>query len=172
MEQLLVNSGHDAEKWFAFSAKTFEFACNARAWFENGDLKVKKEILSAIGSNLVLKDKKLLLEARIPFLLIEKSLLGTRHGDMPFEPNKFVAPQGKRELLCSLSPTMRSSVDEVRTYKDSLKQIPDYGKIPNYSELVRRIYRWVWQNDKDRTELESILNPILSLLSDYQKEAA
>ena len=165
-------SAPDWEKWLEFSAKTFEFACNARAWFEKGDLKVKKEILSAIGSNLVLKDKKLLLEARIPFLLIEKSLLGTRHGDMPFEPTKFVAPQGKRELLCSLRPTMRSSVDDVRTYKDSLGQIPDFGQIPNYSELVRRIYRWVWQNDKDRTELESILNPILSLLSDYQEEAA
>jgi len=51
-------------------------------------------------------------------------------------------------------------------------QIPDYGKIPNYSELVRRIYRWGWENEKDRTELESVLNPLLSLLSDYQEEAA
>ncbi|TSC88010.1 MAG: Resolvase protein [Microgenomates group bacterium Gr01-1014_7] len=37
----------------------FDFAANAKARFETDDLAVKREILSTLGSNLTLKDKKL-----------------------------------------------------------------------------------------------------------------
>lgn len=50
-----------AEKWLELTEKTFDFACYAHSRFITGDLKTKKEILSALGSNFVLKDGKLTL---------------------------------------------------------------------------------------------------------------
>jgi site-specific DNA recombinase len=48
-----------AEKWLELTEKTFDFACYAHSRFLTGDLRTKKEILSALGSNFVLKDGKL-----------------------------------------------------------------------------------------------------------------
>ncbi len=46
-----------AESWLELTEKTFDFATYARIRFANGDLNIKKEILSALGSNCTLKDK-------------------------------------------------------------------------------------------------------------------
>lgn len=42
-------------------------------WF-NGSILDKKAIMTVIESNLVLKDKKLVIEPKTPFLMIEKAL--------------------------------------------------------------------------------------------------
>ena len=57
LEELFQDTGHRAEKWLESSEKTFEFACTARTRFAEGNFQTKKEILAAIGSNLILKDK-------------------------------------------------------------------------------------------------------------------
>ena len=105
LEELLQDTGHRVEHWVELAEKTFEFACSAREWFAKGDLKVKKEILTAIGSNLTLKGKNLFIEAKNPFLILEKSLLRTPAAYARFEPEKFLANKGKRELMGSLRPT-------------------------------------------------------------------
>lgn len=51
--------GHD---WAELMAKAFNFAAYARERFINGDLQVKREILSAIGQNFVLTRGKLHIE--------------------------------------------------------------------------------------------------------------
>ena len=91
--------------WVELAEKTFEFACRAREWFAKGNLRVKKEVLSAIGSNLTLRDKKLFIEAKNPFLILEKSISRLPEISVRFEPEKFVANKGKRELVSSLRPT-------------------------------------------------------------------
>ena len=55
------------------SSKTFDFACYARHWFNEGDLKTKTQILATLGKNLVIKDKKLLIDQHKPFFLIKKA---------------------------------------------------------------------------------------------------
>lgn len=52
-----------AEKWMKLTEKTFDFATYARINFANGDLQKKKEILAGLGSNPIIKDGKLLIEA-------------------------------------------------------------------------------------------------------------
>lgn len=59
-----------ADDWLELSEKTFNFACYARHWFANGTNQQKREILGTIGSNLMLKDKNLLLYQREPFRII------------------------------------------------------------------------------------------------------
>ena len=48
-----------AERWIELTEKVFNFALYAHKAFLAGDLQTKKEILAALGSNFVLKDKKL-----------------------------------------------------------------------------------------------------------------
>ncbi len=51
-----------ADDWLVLSEKAFDFATYARVRFRNGDLETKRDILMALGENLVLKDKKLSLQ--------------------------------------------------------------------------------------------------------------
>ena len=51
-----------AENWQELTEKTFHFVTHARYHFKNGDLRTKKEILSALGQNFLLKDGKLTIE--------------------------------------------------------------------------------------------------------------
>ena len=88
LEEFLQDTGHRVEHWMELAEGTFKFACSAREWFAKGELKVKKEILTAIGSNLTLKDKKFCIEAKNPFLILEKSLLRTPAVQVRFEPQK------------------------------------------------------------------------------------
>ena len=59
LEAELNDTGKEIEQWVELSERTFNFACYASIWFEKGDIKVKRSILSALGTNLRLKDKKL-----------------------------------------------------------------------------------------------------------------
>ena len=62
------------DEWTELAAKTFDFAATAQERFANGDIEDRKIILKAIGSHLVLKDKKLIVEARTPVLKIQRAL--------------------------------------------------------------------------------------------------
>ena len=46
-------------EWVELTERTFDFACYAHIWFEKGDDKTKRAILSCLGSNLTLKGKKI-----------------------------------------------------------------------------------------------------------------
>lgn len=70
----LHNSDVRQNEWLELSEKTFNFAYYARYWFENGNKEQKKTILSALGSNITLTDKKLSIGAVGPFSIIESGL--------------------------------------------------------------------------------------------------
>ena len=62
-----------AEKWLELTEKTFTFACYARKEFILGGLDKKREILSALGQNFSLKDKKIVITPNEWFVPIEKA---------------------------------------------------------------------------------------------------
>ena len=62
------------DDWTELAAKTFDFAATAQERFENGDIEDRKIILKAIGSDLILKDQKLTVQARTPFFKIQQAL--------------------------------------------------------------------------------------------------
>lgn len=70
---------HKADKWRELSEKTFTFACYANHWFDHGSLEEKNTILRTIGSNFVLTDRKLTIELKNPWLIIENSLKPIAH---------------------------------------------------------------------------------------------
>lgn len=58
-EEILKDSSNRVKDWLDRAEEVFQFAETARERFETGDLHTKKEILSCLGSNLLLKDRKL-----------------------------------------------------------------------------------------------------------------
>jgi DNA invertase Pin-like site-specific DNA recombinase len=116
LEELLQDSGHRVEQWVKLSEQTFEFACTARARFAKGDSKTKKEILATIGSNLILKDKKLWIEARKPFFTLEKSLSPDENKIGPIEPENGGSTQTPTAAFGGGSRTNLGDLYDVRTY--------------------------------------------------------
>lgn len=84
--------------WLELSEKTFNFACYARHWFANGDLKLKTEILGALGSNLVIKNKNLQVSGMKHWFLIEKGKQDLVVLAKKFEPAKWMELLGQKEL--------------------------------------------------------------------------
>lgn len=58
-EERRSNKVKNIDQWIELSEKTFNFALYAQTWFENGTDLDGKAILSCLGSNLTIKDKKL-----------------------------------------------------------------------------------------------------------------
>ena len=95
LEQMLRDKGHHVDQSLNLSEKAFQFACTVRERFRKGDAKIKKEILLTVGSNLTLKDKILIIEAKKPFLLLQKLQPGRESGNDPIEPkNNLVERKG------------------------------------------------------------------------------
>ena len=95
LEELLRDAGQRIEQQLKLSEQIFEFACTAQERFAKGNTKTKKEMLATFGSNLTLKDKMLIIEAKEPFFILEKSNTGENLETMPIEPENMVLPQSQ-----------------------------------------------------------------------------
>ena len=58
----------EGNQWFEPARLLISFSNRAISWYLDGDEQRKRQIIRAVGSNLVLTDKKLNIEARKPFL--------------------------------------------------------------------------------------------------------
>jgi site-specific DNA recombinase len=116
LEELLNDAGHRVEQQLKLSEQTFEFACAVQERFAKGDPKTKKEILTTMGSNLILKDKILMIEARKPFFILENTLYPETPIIWPIEPEKTKAAYGQIIPSLFLRPQVRGERDDVRTY--------------------------------------------------------
>jgi len=123
LEELLRDAGHRVERWVNLSEQVFEFACTARARFAKGDAKTKKEILAAIGSNLTLKDKKLCIEARKPFFILEKSMPADKPRNGSIEPENTGLLYEQKRARAFHRPKGLGDVDDVRTYGRRFKKL-------------------------------------------------
>jgi hypothetical protein len=114
-QKLLDDSDGRVGDWHERVRALYDFACYARERFQSGDVKLKKEIISVFGSNLVLKDRKLLILLPKPFVAMQelakevkavKNLARTSGNAM-----------NKRELwgMYTKSPNILRDWDEVRT---------------------------------------------------------
>jgi hypothetical protein len=117
-----------ADNWLELTEKTFNFACYARFWFAKGTNQEKREILATIGSNLVLKDKKLLLRQRKPFTIINGMQEKIEILLDVFEPNELLDTTTQFLSKSTAGLRMLRLVDQVRTYwatEDSFHSMPD-----------------------------------------------
>jgi DNA invertase Pin-like site-specific DNA recombinase len=61
----------ETENWIEPSRSLFQFSSRAVFWLAHGTMAEKRIILSAVGSNLTLRAKKLSIDAGKPFLILE-----------------------------------------------------------------------------------------------------
>lgn len=94
MEAVLQNSGTHAEEQLRLAEETFDFASTARERFTQADAMTKKQMVMTFGSNLTLTAKKLRIEAREPFSLLQQSMSGKSLQTESIEPEKSGLPQG------------------------------------------------------------------------------
>jgi hypothetical protein len=118
LEELLQDTGQGVNKWLDLSEKTFDFALTARDRFAKGDCETKREIFTALGSNLFLKNKRLSIQALKPFLIIETAFHGGERPNEPIEPKNNGSTHGQIVKVTSHCPNMSACPDDVRTYKD------------------------------------------------------
>jgi hypothetical protein len=100
------NNDYESEKWRELAETTFDFACNARHWFANGDTQTKREILASLGSNLTLKDKILGVSLDKPLQFIESVLTEEPTISRMFEPEEKVDNKIQLESLWIENPTL------------------------------------------------------------------
>ena len=125
LERLLSDTGNPEE-----TKQAFEFAYAAREWFAKGQPERKNQILDAIGSNLTLTHKKLFVEARKHFAVLEERLPSIPEIWAGFEPGKLGSVKGQSVPFGGGCLSGRGQRDDVRTYE-------------RWRDLVRGVYRAV-----------------------------
>ena len=74
LEEEIKNYEERKDDWLVKIEALFHFAKTAREDFTNKGRNTKRSILVGLGSNLIIKDKKLLLEIKKPFVSIQKAV--------------------------------------------------------------------------------------------------
>jgi len=115
-----VSGGDEA---FDLTASTFSFANQAAGHFQNGTLDEKREVVQKIGSNLLLKDKKLLIQAKKVYNIIEDGVKAVVEEITPLEPLDNGLFQLKFEPSLTQIQLWHTLVEDVRTfYENELKE--------------------------------------------------
>lgn len=124
LKQSLSNIDKRVDDWIKAAEQTLAFAEKAKTEFLAGDLDKRKQILAVIGSNRILKDKKLFIQAEKPLLILQEAASEINGLNQMLEPAKnginkrqIKEAYAKSTLLCTL-------VDQVRT---SIKALTDYS---------------------------------------------
>jgi hypothetical protein len=116
LEELSRDAGQGVEHSLALTERVFEFACSARDRFATGSIQTQKTILATLGSNLTLKDKKLRIEAKEPFFMLEKSDVSCPTSNDRIEPKIHGSTKAQTDSNFSRSSRGLRDVDEVRTF--------------------------------------------------------
>ncbi len=116
IEQQLEGSGKTGRDGPELTERTFEFAAYARFWFREGDLDQRRAIFSALGSNPVLRDKKLALELQKPLRYVAEMVNAVPAVSGTFEPEKRRSGKTKSPPFASGIPCLRRGMNAIRTY--------------------------------------------------------
>ncbi|MCD6192639.1 MAG: recombinase family protein [Candidatus Aminicenantes bacterium] len=116
LEEILNDTEGRVEKWLETGEKIFNFARYARYWFKNGSSQEKAQILQALGSNLTLKNKKLLIELKTPFRAIGQVVKEVPEAKYRFEPKKSVLNEAKLREIYLQNPIVLRAMNKVRTW--------------------------------------------------------
>ena len=106
IQELLNDSDKRVNQWVEKAETIFNFAKDAKRKFETGTIKEKKEILLLLGSDLILKDGKLLISIQKPLFLIEKATQEVKRIKRKLEPLKNHLNKGEIDKIYSQNPRL------------------------------------------------------------------
>jgi len=113
----------EAEAALKKAQATFEFAHSARRCFDEGDFQVKKQILASIGSNLILFNKKLSIEAKLPFKLIQEYTSHQPRANGRIEPKNIQANSAQNGPNSDVVVSQLRGLKDVRTFSPKIKKL-------------------------------------------------
>ncbi len=93
--KLLKRIDEDLEAWTDLAIETFKFSASAQERWKNGTIQDKKTILTVVGTNLTLKEKRLEIKPRTPFLLIKKAIGANKFKKRGLNPE--IEPKSRQE---------------------------------------------------------------------------
>ena len=116
LEEILSDTNGRIDKWFKIGEKTFNLVRYATYWFNNGSPIEKAQILKSLGSNLILKDKKLVIQLKTPFIEIGNIVNRVLEAKDGFEPKKNGLNEAKLHEFFSKNPIVLPGMHKVRTW--------------------------------------------------------
>ena len=111
LEELLNDTGDQVNKWIETANEAFEFVEHAKEKFKLGTWEKKKEILSALGSNLILKDKILTIDLENCLVPLKSVSLASKAISKRFEPHKIPTNKQKIERFYARNSSMLRGQD-------------------------------------------------------------
>lgn len=116
LEKALRNSARAEADASQSAAEVLTFGNTAAATFQNGTLDAKRGLLENIGSNSSIYAKKLNIEAKKPFIILENGLRELQALGGPFEPSFSSMITGQNALSPAMISQWQATVNDVRTY--------------------------------------------------------
>lgn len=106
LEKTINQTGKRTDDWLKKAEDVLVFAEKAQEKFKTGTLEAKRQIVSVLGRNLVLRDKNLALS--LDDILFPVQTIATALGKEPkaLEPLKNETVKGKADAFTSASPTL------------------------------------------------------------------
>ncbi len=108
LSELLGDADTRFNAWADNMETALSFVAQAREKFSKGSINERRSIFFALGSNLLLKDRKVIFDEAGSYLPMKK--LGKR-----LEPQEKVAKQGRIEQLYERSSVVCALLDDIRT---------------------------------------------------------
>lgn len=111
------------DSWFEPAKMLITFNNRAVLWFREGDSKTKRQIIDAVGSNLFLKDKKPLIEAKKPFIrgaknLTHSSMLAALNDIRTLHENRDTEFQHTMHLVRQITAACSHTTSETEIQKE------------------------------------------------------
>jgi DNA invertase Pin-like site-specific DNA recombinase/predicted metal-binding protein len=103
-KSMLNNIDKRVDDWIKTADNTLKFAEKARIEFAKGNLEKRKQILVALGSNHLLKDKILCIQTEKPLIVLQEAALEVKAINSRLEPAKIPLNKGDFHEICSQSP--------------------------------------------------------------------
>jgi site-specific DNA recombinase len=115
IDEVLAGMGGSSLENLERAKEVFNLVVGMAETFRSGTYDDKQEMLSALGSNLTLKDKKLSISNKEVFSALTKGLLEARAINEAFEPRNSEADKDKTDVFTSVCPSLLRMLNEVRT---------------------------------------------------------
>lgn len=130
------------------AAQCFTFAVRAHDWFLAGAPETRRAVVEAVGSHLVVRDKKLSIQAHEPFRLIQDWFYARGASPARFAPDEtritmreILSIGGRKDRMWALVDDVRTSLRDLLhsdRFKQSVKKLLDMQTVRAVEESVRR----------------------------------
>ncbi len=110
-KKALGNTDQRVEKWLEAADDMLLFITHARDKFKNGSMETRRRILSTLGSNLLIKDKKLIVNLAETLLPMPECAKYVKQIKERLEPLDTVEKQKDFEALCLQNPSLLRDLD-------------------------------------------------------------